>query len=95
MRIRTLALMAVIVVTFMVLLSSVGLAQEVVSLPRHVMPGGGTVSENSGYTLMGSIGQPFTARSGDGAYRLHAGYWTSHSTSTLENHRVHLPLIQR
>lgn len=88
---RNLGVTVLIIAAF---LSSVALAQGVISIHRHVMAGGGMLSKNTSYTLQGSIGQPFTARSADGAYQLNGGYWTSHSTASPGNLQIHLPLVQ-
>ncbi len=92
LRMRTLIFMALMIVG---LSSTVGLAQELLSISRKVIPGGGTVSAGSSYTLRGSIGQPITATSSDGAYRLSAGYWTSHSIARPDDLFIYLPVVDR
>ena len=77
------------------LLSTAVLAQGLIAISRRVIPGGGTVSQNSSYTLSGSIGQPAAATSSNGVYRLRAGYWAEHSISRPDNIFLYLPLIDR
>ncbi len=81
-----------ILLLLVLLLSGTALAATGFSLPRWVIPGGGSTSTGSGYSLTGAISQPLAGELSGGNYHLSAGFWVG---GTHTSNLLYLPVVIR
>jgi hypothetical protein len=76
------------ILTALLLLAAVALAQGSYDLSWHVIAEGGGQMQSAGYTLMGTIGQPAAGMLQSSSHSLCSGFWCG----TVAEYRIYLPL---
>jgi hypothetical protein len=92
----TTSLMIVLVAIALLLAVSIALAQNGdYDLSWFTVDGGGGSVSNggSGYTLMGTAGQPDAGELFNGSYTLSGGFWQGEAAAAEEHIKIYLPLI--
>jgi hypothetical protein len=79
------------ILTSLLLLTSIVLAQGSLDLSWHVVAGGGGQMQSAGHTLMGTIGQPSAGTMSGSSSTLCSGFWCG----AIAEYRIYLPLTAK